>query len=193
MSQVKGQSYIQSSQTDPPILVWDATDVVFPPKEPDALFVTTNFFQTPNQQRSTCLSSNADALPPCQKYKAITDGIETGITINNTCQIWGWCEPEVIPPDGPKNYLTGVENFTVFVRVSAKWPKWNIFRDNIDTDDLQDGYNLWTVDQLLQNAGVSLEDENIRQNGTVIAMTINWNCNFDKAKSKCKPDFDWVR
>lgn len=55
ITKVKGVTLAQSDAL-PKIYnrVWDTTDLVVPPSENSAFFITTNMVITPNQTRSTC-------------------------------------------------------------------------------------------------------------------------------------------
>ncbi len=68
---VKGNAYYYPLNTSDPD-IWDSTDVgrivscnlkiVYPAKEANALFITTNFQQTPKQTRQTCLGIDPEVI-----------------------------------------------------------------------------------------------------------------------------------
>ncbi len=123
-----------------------------------------------------------------------TNGINTGICniSANYCSIYAWCQPE--PPTAnapPSNYLYGVENFTIFIRVTVHFPTFGVTIDNANGSSPTPNYNLFTVGDLLQSADTSIEE--IRQPGCTIAVIINWDCNFDHNPSQCVPEFTLVR
>ena len=108
---------------------------VYPPKEADALFVTTNFLASLQQSRGVCPGTAPDescnVTTPCVNMTVTTNGINAGMCNSsaNFCDIYAWCPAEQYSANmPPNNELTGVENFTVFIRSSVKFPKWNVMR-----------------------------------------------------------------
>ena len=56
VTKVKGVAYTNISKNIPEIYkrIWDTSDLIVPPSENDAFFITTNIIITPNQTRGTC-------------------------------------------------------------------------------------------------------------------------------------------
>jgi P2X purinoceptor 4 len=189
---VKGTAYYFNKTINQPI-VWDAENVVYPPKEPDALFITTSFFETLFQKRSICEGNNKETeICPCPKriYESTTNGISTGNCSSNHswCLIWAWCpvENEEIP-----TLLTGIQNFTIFIRVTIKFPKYGVSVNNIKGNNLTFGYNLFTVNDIIEQTGNQYS--NLSMLGAVIAVIISWDCNLDYSIDNCNPNFQFIR
>lgn len=56
VSKVKGVAFTKFPETLPDIYkrVWDTSDLIVPPSENNAFFITTNIIVTPNQTRGVC-------------------------------------------------------------------------------------------------------------------------------------------
>jgi len=193
---VKGNGYIND---DDSIQIWDAQDVVYPPKEADALFVTTNFQLTTNQSRGVCSGSDIDT-ESCSKScifgSSTLNGINTGECDNSTgfCKLYAWCGLEpLMNTTYPQNILQGIQNFTVFMRVSVKFPTFNVEVDNANGTTVSPGYNLFTIQEMLERAESFDEWENISQSGAAIAVVFQYNCNLDKKHSDCLPTIQFIR
>jgi len=88
------------------------------------------------------------------------------------------------------NYLQGVEAFTVYSKVNVQFPKYDILRSN-ENGKLTDNYNLFTIQDMLDKSGNSYEE--VQQDGAVIVVTVDWDCNFDHSASECQPEFKFTR
>jgi P2X purinoceptor 4 len=181
---VKGSAYSLNG-TD--LMVWDAQDVVYPPKETDALFITTNYWQTIGQTRGICDGVDQSEKCPCSSLTPTLNGVEVGTCNNatNFCQLYAWCPVENEPKGNTQNILTGSENFSVFMRVSVKFPVYNILRTNVAGSTLTNGTNLFYVKELLSLAKYTISD--VQETGGVFIVQVNWNCDFDKS-APCNPD-----
>lgn len=189
----KGTAYMNT--THGPV-VWDAMDVVFPPKETNAIFLTTNVQMTSNQTRGVCV----DRSQPCfgdvcvPQANRSSDGIPTGKCIDGYCEVNGWCEVEkAIEPLDLTNYLLGIEDFTLFVRVTVNFyeaAKPLIF--NNGNTGLINGTNLFVVGNLTQWADADFK-EKVRQVGAVFAMMFHWECNLDGDSPECQPTIVMAR
>jgi P2X purinoceptor 3 len=154
--------------------IMDATEIVRPPLEPNALFLTTNFLDTPGQRHSTCTSiDHKDACESDEQCAAgelsisrlgILTGRCTRLDGTRGCELQGWCPVEQdVDAD---NVLSDVRDFTIFVRSAINFPASNVSRDNMGnlTDGvyqpatkLEFGKNLFRVQDLLSMAGVEFE------------------------------------
>eukprot|EP01122_Echinamoeba_exundans_P009564 TRINITY_DN3414_c0_g1_i2.p1 TRINITY_DN3414_c0_g1~~TRINITY_DN3414_c0_g1_i2.p1 ORF type:complete len:420 (-),score=32.15 TRINITY_DN3414_c0_g1_i2:41-1234(-) len=187
----KGTAFMNS--TDGPV-VWDAMDVVFPPKETNAIFLTTNVQSTLNQTQGLCV----DTSQPCDGDICIplanrtSDGIPTGRCINGSCEVRGWCQVEqAIEPLQLYNFLYGVEDFSLFVRVTVNFyeaAKQVIF--NNGDSGLVNGTNLFYVGNLTSWAGADFDK--VRQVGAVFAMMFHWECDLD-GSTYCQPNIAMAR
>lgn len=113
-------------------------------------------------------------------------GIPTGRCINGSCEVRGWCNVEqAIEPLQLTNYLDGVGDFSLFVRVTVNFyesAKQVIF--NNGDAGLVNGTNLFFVGNLTQWGGASLDS--VKQVGAVFAMMFHWECNLDTSDN-CQP------
>jgi len=194
---VKGTSYllVNSSNINNSVQVWDAAKAVFPAEEPNSFFVTTNFLDTSPQHRSICSGKTNDTKCPCSELSPTDSGIETGECDNSTgfCKLYAWCPLENDVPVGtyPKNILVGVANFTVFIRVTVRFTKYGVIRDNANGTKLTPGYNLFTLEEMVEKTGNLFSEFNAM--GGVIIVQVKWDCNFDKSEEECQPKFEFKR
>jgi hypothetical protein len=193
MIKTKGNAFYQNGTG--PIEVWDAIDVVKPPVEDGAAFLSTNFLRTRGQTRGTC-----DGIDTCKSnndcvglsHNADASGIRTGLcTPDGFCQVQGWCPVEEnIPGRATFNYLQGVDAFTLFLRVSVSFQTKNPIRTDSGSS-LVMGKTLFSASDLLEKAGITYEQ--VRQLGSLVAISYDWDCDLDVAISKCKPAFAVAR
>ena len=56
VTKVKGVAFTNTNPNIPDIYkrIWDTSDLIVPPSENDAFFITTNIIITPNQSRGAC-------------------------------------------------------------------------------------------------------------------------------------------
>jgi len=189
---IKGNVLFNGSQ------IWDEQEIVFPPQEVDAFFVTTNFVPTYGQSRNICPSTNIDAFcnatsPSCSPDKYYQMGVPNGTCDFSTsrCFMNAWCPMENDFDMG--NYLDPVEQFTVFAKINVQFPKYNIGVSNTNGTKGQTtkGFNLWTIADMLQMAGTSFNE--IKANGAILLVTAHFECNFDRSSSECVPSFSFAR
>lgn len=66
VTKVKGVAFTNNNVNIPDIYkrIWDTSDLIVPPSENDAFFITTNIIITPNQTRGAC---SEVYLMPCLK------------------------------------------------------------------------------------------------------------------------------
>jgi hypothetical protein len=80
--------------------IWDVTDIIVPPVENNAFFITTNIVITPNQARGEC--AEREAVAPCRTdtdcpagraASNLGSGINTGVcnATTGSCQVYAWC------------------------------------------------------------------------------------------------------
>jgi len=177
-TKVKGLAYADHQGE---MIVYDANDLVYPPVETNALFITTAFIST-TQSRGNCSSTIKCSLDGnCTNTALETNGALLPICDSSGhCLMNGWCPLE---NDTITNDITmiGWENFTVFVRSSVLYEKFGIFRS--DPSNPVPGRNLFTVRYMLGNtppASCSLT-------GCIISGDVDWTCDLDKEDSTCQP------
>jgi len=122
------------------------------------------------------------------------NGISTGVCDNSTgfCYINAWCAPEYIPKN-ESNLIYNVDEFTVFIRISVKWPELGIERNNANgsANQLTDNYNLFKVGYMTEAAQTNYSS--IVTTGAIILVTSDWQCNFDYSADQCIPTFSFSR
>jgi len=159
--------------------IYDTSDLVEPPTESEALFVTVGLVET-IQRRDICdstvnctsdencihsLTPNGELLPNCD--------VTTG-----KCQIRGWCPLEDDSP-GSIDVLQGVENITVFIRTSVKFDTFGVSQS--DPIDPIKNVNLFTLQHIIGNRSIS----ECAYSGCIVAASIDWTCNLNKGP--CSP------
>jgi len=187
-----GNAYVQQKGQAIPI-VWDAVDAVFPHKEHDALFVTTNYILTAHQERTTCLGTDAktESCSPtanCSYLKPTLNGLETGNCIDGYCELHAWCPIEV--DVNVNNLLQNAQDFVITVHNYANWIGWGYSRDTVDggvaTKD-----NTFTLSKMVEGTGFKFDE--VASLGAAIGVIIEWNCNFDKRVDLCRPEYQFIR
>lgn len=193
MLKTKGNSYFLN-KTSGSLEVWDSIDVVNPPVEKGAAFLTTNFLRTVGQSRGICDSTdpcrtNDDCKGPSPNVDS--GGIRTGnCTADGFCQVHAWCPVEPnIPGRSTFNFLQGVDAFTTFIRVSVNFPTEDKRTDS--GSSLKEGVNLFTTSELLAKAGIAYDD--VKQLGALVAISYDWTCNLNRAMSSCTPQVTYTR
>lgn len=89
------------------------------------------------------------------------------------------------------NYLIGVENFTLFIRVTVNFYETKEPAILNNGDALVSGVNYFNVSNLLRLADIDFYS--VRQVGAVVAMMFNWECDLDRATSACQPTISLAR
>ncbi|XP_029469388.1 P2X purinoceptor 5, partial [Rhinatrema bivittatum] len=214
ITKLKGVAFTKTSELGKRL--WDVADYVIPPQGENVFFVVTNLFITPNQRQGTC--SEGFGIPgalcrrnsECQKGETIMAGhgmktgrcMKTGRNTTGTCEIFAWCPVE--KKQKPKKPLLGnAENFTVYIKNSIRFPKFNFSKTNVlNTDD--DSYlkscqyskesqycPIFQLGKIVTWAGSNFQA--MASEGGVIGIQIEWNCDLDKPPSDCNPHYSFSR
>ncbi|KAF5904953.1 P2X purinoceptor 3-like, partial [Clarias magur] len=199
MTKVKGFGFLNDSLVD-------VADYVTPTQGASEFCIITTMIVTANQTQRTCPETdkkyNCSADHHCNQFipKNLANGKITGkcITEAEQCEILGWCPAE--DENQKLNPMNEVENFTIFIKNSIRFPLFNVTRGNIgpntNMDCLYDPIKnsdcpIFKVDDVLKYAG---EDINhISQNGGEIGINIAWMCNLDQHVDNCKPKYTFTR
>eukprot|EP00057_Strongylocentrotus_purpuratus_P008825 XP_011663299.1 PREDICTED: P2X purinoceptor 4 [Strongylocentrotus purpuratus] len=149
---ITGEPNLNVKDTTPYNRIWDVSDYVIPPQQTNAFFVMTNMIITPGQSKSECPEDpkipNAECSGPedCQADMPIINGngIMTGRCVNYTypdgnvtltCEIRAWCPVEFDEiPVTNKSILSDAARFTVLIKNSIQFPKFNVSKRNILED-----------------------------------------------------------
>ncbi|EFX89097.1 hypothetical protein DAPPUDRAFT_310786 [Daphnia pulex] len=189
--------------------IWDTSDLIVPPSENNAFFITTNIIITPNQTRGACsedpdlYGALCDSPRNCIRGQSlpIGNGAMTGRCIPsdanssvNVCEIFAWCpiEQDIFPLGTDRPLLEETADFTVLIKNFIEFPTFgktfrrrNIMEDANKTYLQSCHYNqerdpFCPVFRIEDI--VSLAGENFTQlaiRGGVIVISIDWNCNLD--------------
>ncbi|KAA0185484.1 P2X purinoceptor 4 [Fasciolopsis buskii] len=220
-AKLKGIAF--ANVTDNPAIgatVWDAADYVIPPQQNSAFFVMTNLVSTPGQTLSTCEESHdvygnsCTNDTDCRSGKLVMtgSGIQTGRCVPSTrqknlkvCEIYGWCPTEFDITPRP-HLLSTAENFTVILKNSIEFPRYRVKRRNIlywmdklylktcrynPYDERMKFCPIFRLGDILKYSDATNKD--IWQNGGMVSIHIEWNCNLDFDVEKCLPKYVFRR
>uniref|UniRef100_A0A3P8ZBE1 P2X purinoceptor n=1 Tax=Esox lucius TaxID=8010 RepID=A0A3P8ZBE1_ESOLU len=196
--------------------VWDVADYNIPPEGESSFFVLTNMIITPNQMQSSC-PELPDQSTICMSDSDCTEGssdvrgngIQTGLCVNysetvKTCEVLSWC-PLEIDTDLPENpLLAAAENFTVLIKNTVTYPKFNFHKRNI-LPDVNSSYlkqcefNRITdphcpIFRLKDMVAEAEEDfQTMATRGGVLGILIDWSCDLDFPEHYCGPKYSFCR
>eukprot|EP01125_Pyxidicula_operculata_P015699 TRINITY_DN5353_c0_g3_i4.p1 TRINITY_DN5353_c0_g3~~TRINITY_DN5353_c0_g3_i4.p1 ORF type:complete len:264 (-),score=42.83 TRINITY_DN5353_c0_g3_i4:52-843(-) len=137
-------------------------------------------FDSDNSTINAC-KRNSDCVAGSQSENGFLTGVCN--TTSGYCIMSGWCPVE--NDTLPFTEFFGIENFTIFMRSSVSYTEFGIAANNGDRTAL--GYNIFSVADIIK--GQNLTD--IKLNGAIVSIKIDWSCNLDI--SICKPEFKFDR
>lgn len=194
--------------------VMDVADYVAPSQGGSSFSVITSMVITANQKQGRCPETD-------HKFKCTTDddcmkklgsnlgnGIITGLCLNNNNETKGWCEIEGWCPAEDDNVsekpMKEVENFTIFIKNSIRFPLFNVTRGNFPSilnksyiqschyDSVDNPFcPIFKVGDILRQINQSVDS--ITDKGGEIGININWNCNLDYNVMYCNPNYFFTR
>ncbi|KAM6953364.1 P2X purinoceptor 3a [Aplochiton taeniatus] len=204
MTKVKGYGYLNNE-------VMDVADYVAPTQGAAVFCVITRMITTENQTQGICpesdskfaCSTDADCKQHFGNNRA--NGVITGECQNGTkggqCLIAGWCPAEV---DIDNNTTMDVQNFTIFIKNSIRFPMFNVTRGNFPSwlsdhtiknchyDPVNNSYcPIFRVGDVLRYSGQDLSS--ISVTGGEIGINIEWKCDLDRSMEKCQPKYSFTR
>ncbi|KAG9272211.1 P2X purinoceptor 3-like [Astyanax mexicanus] len=187
----------------------DVADYVHPPQGAYMFCIITKMIKTHNQTQGRCHEAdkkfNCSTDADCEKYRSsnMPSGEITGKCLGefSQCEIKGWCPSEDDSNSKDITAMKEVENFTIFIKNSIRFPRFNVKRGNIEPE-MQDktchyhpvhntSCPFFRVGDVLKEANASLSD--IINNGGEIGINIAWLCNLDLGVEKCKPKYSFTR
>lgn len=213
-TKVKGNAFTNASNSGP--RVWDVADFVIPPQGEHSFFILTNIIITPRQSQSVCPelpSSSTICTDDCDCTEGFNDprgnGVQTGLCVNysttiKTCEVLSWCplELDVNLPEQP--VLTVAENFTVLIKNSVTYPKFNFHRRNILPDATTSylkrcEFNrktdphcpIFRLKDMVSEADENFQDMAVK--GGVLGILIDWTCDLDWWGKPCHPQYTFRR
>ncbi|XP_028270215.1 P2X purinoceptor 4-like [Parambassis ranga] len=213
-TKVKGYAFTNTSDMDPRF--WDVADYVMPPQGDNSFFVLTNMVVTPGQIQSRCPElPNLSKLcvDDCDCMEGYSDprgsGIQTGLCENysttaKTCEVLSWCPLEIDTRLPKHALLAAAENFTVLIKNSITYPKFNVHRRNI-LPHINSSYlkrcefnrvtdpdcPIFRLKDIISEAGEDFQDMAVK--GGVLGILIDWSCDLDWWAGKCYPKYSFRR
>ncbi|XP_008325262.1 P2X purinoceptor 3a [Cynoglossus semilaevis] len=207
MTKVKGFGVHQNR-------VMDVADYVFPPQGSGVFCIMTKLIITENQFQRTCAETEkrftCETDEDCQEHLEtnLSNGQITGVCLksgNNTkgmCEIEGWCPAENINVDITPMY--DVENFTIFIKNSIRFPLFNVTRGNFPSTMTSSEIKkciyhpetnpfcpIFRVGEILNSTGQSVKS--LADKGGEIGINIAWICNLDLNVENCVPNYSFTR
>ncbi|XP_078468228.1 P2X purinoceptor 5-like [Lampetra planeri] len=214
ITKLKGVTLVNASEGG--TRVWDVADYVIPPQGENVFFVVTNLIVTPLQRQSKCPEHpkipgalcTEDKECPAGEPLSTGNGIRTGRCVPHspgirTCEISAWCPVEnATAPRRP--VLAGAENFTVFIKNTIRFPKFDFSKRNV-LERAEAAYlkrcrynataapycPIFRLGQLVRAAGEDFHS--LAVEGGVIGVQIEWSCNLDRPASECHPVYSFNR
>ncbi|XP_077016422.1 P2X purinoceptor 6-like [Tamandua tetradactyla] len=192
--------------------LWDVADFVKPPQGENVFFLVTSFHVTPTQVQGRCPEHPSVPLASCWVHNDCPEGetgthshgIKTGqcVTFNGThrtCEIFGWCPVESGPMPA-KPLLVQAENFTLFIKNTVTFSKFNFSKSNaLETWDAAyfkhcryDPHSspycpVFRVGDLVEAAGVGFQD--LALLGGAVGIRVHWDCDLDTGDPECWPHY----
>ncbi|XP_066455590.1 P2X purinoceptor 5 isoform X1 [Eleutherodactylus coqui] len=215
ITKLKGVAYTNTTELGPRL--WDVVDYVIPPQGENVFFVVTNLIVTPNQRQEKCRESFGITDAVCSKNTDCPEGepviagngVKTGrclksgaVNTTGMCEIFAWCPLE--KRQKPKIPVLGkAENFTVYIKNSIRFPKFNFSKANIlNTEDdsflktcrysKENHYcPIFHLGKIVSWSGNNFQE--LAMEGGVIGIQIEWDCNLDRDASECHPQYSFTR
>ncbi|XP_039659788.1 P2X purinoceptor 4-like isoform X2 [Perca fluviatilis] len=189
-TKVKGFAFTNTSDMDPRF--WDVADYVIPSKLPNP--------STTCVDDCDCIEGHSDPRG---------NGIQTGLCENysttaKTCEVLSWCPLEIDTKLPEHALLASAENFTVLIKNSITYPKFNVHRRNI-LPHINSSYlkrcefnratdpdcPIFRLKNIVSEAGEEFQDMAVK--GGVLGIIIDWSCDLDWWAGKCYPKYSFRR
>ncbi|KAM9278585.1 P2X purinoceptor 3 [Morus bassanus] len=192
--------------------VLDTADYVTPHQGTSVFVVVTKQILTENQAQGVCPESEA-------KYRCMADrdcrgkspttgsGVLTGRCVPyngtlRTCEIQGWCPPEVDTVDVP--VMLEAENFTLLIKNSIRFPLFGFEKANLPPPgsggelgrcrfhpEQQPLCPILRLGDVVRLAGQDFPT--LAATGGVLGIKIGWVCDLDRAWERCLPRYSFTR
>ncbi|KAM6392641.1 LOW QUALITY PROTEIN: P2X purinoceptor 3, partial [Pluvialis apricaria] len=192
--------------------VLDTADYVTPPQGTSVFVVVTKQILTENQAQGVCPESDTKfrcaADGDCRgRPPATGSGVLTGRCVPyngtlRTCEIRGWCPPEVDTVDVP--VMLEAENFTLFIKNSIRFPLFGFEKANLPPPgssgelgrcrfhpELQPLCPILRLGDVVRLAGQDFPT--LAATGGVLGIKIGWVCDLDRAWERCLPRYSFTR
>uniref|UniRef100_A0A668TW43 P2X purinoceptor n=1 Tax=Oreochromis aureus TaxID=47969 RepID=A0A668TW43_OREAU len=185
--------------------VMDVADYVTPTQGASVFCIITKLITTENQVQGYC--PEVSYFWTLFLYFLFYSGIATGrcVPFNATikmCEIKGWCPAEI---DTIKTTpMMEIENFTIFIKNSIRFPTFNYTKGNFLPNITQDYIHkcnfdmvnntycpIFRVGDVVRYAQQNFT--NLADKGGVIGIKIGWMCDLDKSDDHCNPSYSFTR
>ncbi|XP_047236651.1 P2X purinoceptor 4b isoform X2 [Girardinichthys multiradiatus] len=213
-TKVKGFAFTNISDME--LRFWDVADYIIPSQGDKTFFVLTNLVMTPGQTQSRCAelpNPSTTCVDDCDCIEGYNDplgnGIRTGLCENysstvKTCEVLSWCPLELDTKLPKRALLAAAENFTVLIKNSITYPKFNIHKENI-LPHINSSYlntcefshktdpdcPIFRLRYIVSEAGEDFQDMAVK--GGVLGILIDWSCDLDWWAGKCHPKYTFRR
>ncbi|XP_074951449.1 P2X purinoceptor 3 isoform X1 [Phalacrocorax aristotelis] len=192
--------------------VLDTADYVTPHQGTSVFVVVTKQILTENQAQGVCPESEAEyrcmADRDCRRKSPTTgSGVLTGRCVPyngtlRTCEIQGWCPPEVDTVDVP--VMLEAENFTLLIKNSIRFPLFGFEKANLPPPgsggelgrcrfhpERQPLCPILRLGDVVRLAGQDFPT--LAATGGVLGIKIGWVCDLDRAWERCLPRYSFTR
>ncbi|KAL1023591.1 hypothetical protein UPYG_G00043260 [Umbra pygmaea] len=192
--------------------VMDVAEYVTPSQGASVFCIITKLITTEGQVQGRCPESEKKFIcthdKNCTKFlnKPAGNGLPTGKCIFNgtvgSCEIKGWCPAEI--DDVKTDIMMEVENFTIFIKNSIRFPLFNFTKGNflptitpnyIKTCNFDPENNtycpIFKVGDVIRHAHQNFTK--LAEKGGVIGIKIGWVCDLDKSEDNCNPSYSFTR
>uniref|UniRef100_A0A8V5FVX2 P2X purinoceptor n=1 Tax=Melopsittacus undulatus TaxID=13146 RepID=A0A8V5FVX2_MELUD len=186
--------------------VLDTADYVTPPQGTSVFVVVTKQILTEQQAQGLC-----PEVRGCGGRGGRTHGCSAGLLTGRcvpynetlrTCEIRGWCPPEVDTVDVP--IMLEAENFTLFIKNSIRFPLFGFEKANLPPPgaggdlgrcrfhpQLQPLCPILRLGDVVRLAGQDFRS--LATTGGVLAIKIGWVCDLDRGGERCLPRYSFTR
>lgn len=193
--------------------IWDVADYVFPAQGDSSFVVMTNFIVTLRQTQRHCAehpeggTCKDDSGCTPGKAERNAQGIRSGrcVAFNDsvrTCEIFGWCPVEVDDHIPRPALLQEAENFTLFIKNSISFPRFKVNRRNL-VEEVNKSYiktclyhktahplcPVFNLGYVVRESGLNFSS--LAEEGGVVGITIDWDCDLDWHVRHCKPVYEF--
>ncbi|KAG5840744.1 hypothetical protein ANANG_G00191920 [Anguilla anguilla] len=198
------------------VQAWDVADYIIPSQAENSFFVLTNLIVTQNQTQSTCAElpspstiCTSDSNCTAGFSNVHGNGIQTGKCVDysdtvKTCEVKAWCPLEIDTNLPEPAVLADAEEFTVLIKNSIQYPKFNVNKRNILPHVNSSYLKHCTFNRLTDPncpifrfrdivAEAHEDFQDMAVHGGVIGILIDWSCNLDMPENKCVPKYSFRR
>ncbi|XP_077434165.1 P2X purinoceptor 3a [Vanacampus margaritifer] len=192
----------------------DVADYVSPQQGADVFCIMTKLIITENQFQGKCGENgkrySCVTDDNCEKHisSILTNGKITGVCLHDgvkpkgQCEVEGWCPVENDSINTEP--MADVENFTIFIKNSIRFPLFNITRGNFPSNMTSDDIKrcryhpennpfcpIFAVGDILKYIGQNVTI--LAKQGGEVGINIEWKCNLDWNIEYCVPKYSFTR